>query len=151
NIVLGEVLQLRLIDQLRLKEGVTYSPFAGSIASMVFQHFGYLDAGMEAPPEKLDGFFADVAQIAADLRAKPPNADELARAKTPAIDGLEKEMATNEYWLTGLSGADADPRRLGALRSARAGLEGVTAGDVQKAAQTYLRDDTAWKLEIRPH
>ena len=31
-----------------------------------------------------------------------------------------------------------------------AGLERVSAADVMKAAQTYLRSDTAWKLEIRP-
>jgi zinc protease len=150
NAVLGEVLQLRLIDVLRQQQAVTYSPFAGSSASTVFPHWGYIDAEMEAPPDKLDGFFDDVAKVAAKLRAEPPDADELARAKTPAVQALEKAMATNEYWLTGLSGAETDPRRLAALRSAEADLERVTAADVQKAAQTYLRDETAWKLEIRP-
>jgi zinc protease len=150
NAVLGEVLQLRLIDVLRLEQAVTYSPFAGASASTVFPHWGYIDAEMEAPPDKLDGFFDDVAKVAAKLRAEPPEADELARAKTPAIQGLEKAMATNEYWLAGLSGAETDPRRLAALRTAEADLERVTAADVQKAAETYLRDETAWKLEIRP-
>jgi hypothetical protein len=36
------------------------------------------------------------------------------------------------------------------LRSAEAGLERVSAADIEKAAQTYLRDGAAWKLEIRP-
>ena len=88
--------------------------------------------------------------IAADLRDKPVTADELERAKKPAIEALEKATATNEYWLDGLAGAQADPRRLDALRSAEPNLESVSADDVQKAAQTYLRDDTAWKLEIKP-
>jgi zinc protease len=148
--ILGRVLQLRLTDTLRLKEGVTYSPAAGAVSSSVFPHYGYIDAEMEAPPPKLDGFFSDVAQIASDLRANPPTADELERAKKPAIEALEKATASNEYWLEGLSGAQADPRRLDALRSAEASLERVSAEDVQKAAKTYLRDDTAWKLEIKP-
>ena len=59
-------------------------------------------------------------------------------------------MATNEYWVAGLSGAQTDARRLDALRSAESGLERVTAEDVQKAAQTYLVDDKAWKFEVRP-
>ena len=150
NGVLGRVLQLRLTETLRLKEGVTYSPNAGAVSSSVFPRYGYIDAEMEAPPPKLDGFFVDVAEIAADLRDKPVTADELERAKKPAIEALEKAAATNEYWLDGLAGAQADPRRLDALRSAEASLERVSADDVQKAAKTWLRDDTAWKLEVKP-
>jgi zinc protease len=148
--VLGRVMQLRLTDVLRMKQGVTYSPAAGAATSLVFPHYGYLSAQMEAPPAKLDGFFTDVSAIAADLRAKPVTPDEMERAKKPLIEGLEKAMATNQYWLNSLSGAQADPRRLDVLRSAVAGLERVSAADLQKAAQTYLRDDTAWKLEIKP-
>ena len=80
----------------------------------MFPHYGYIDAEMEAPPDKLDGFFVDVAQIAADLRTTPVTDDELERAKKPAIEALEKATATNEYWLDGLAGAQADPRRLDA-------------------------------------
>ena len=150
NAILVRVMQLRLIDTLRLKEGVTYSPGAGAVSSQVFPRYGYIDAYMEAPPPKLDGFFVDVAQIASDLRTTPPSADELERAKKPAIEALAKATATNEYWLEGLAGAAADPRRLDILRSAEAGLERVSADDVRKAAATWLRDDTAWKLEIKP-
>jgi len=150
NSMLSRVLQLRLIDVLRMEQGVTYSPTAGQEASTFYPHWGYLSAQMEAPPDKLDGFFVDIAKIAADLRANPVSDDELERAKKPAIDALEKAQATNQYWLDRLSGAQADPRLLDAIRSAEAGLERVTAADIQHAAQTWLRDDTAWKLEIRP-
>jgi zinc protease len=143
-------MQLRLTDELRLREGVTYSPAAGAVASTVFPHYGYIEAEMEAPPPKLDGFFTDVAKIAADLRTTPVTDDELERAKKPAIEALEKAIATNEYWLNGLAGAQSDPRRLAILRSAQAGLERVSAADVETAAQTWLVDDKAWKLEIRP-
>jgi len=150
NNVLGRVLQLRLTDVLRLREGVTYSPAAGAVASTVFPHYGYIEAEMEAPPPKLDGFFTDVAKIAADLRTTPVSDDELERAKKPAIEALEKAIATNEYWLNGLAGAQTDARRLAILRSAQAGLERVSAADVEKAAQTYLLDEKAWRLEIKP-
>src|SRR6185312_13085517 len=87
--VLGRVLQLRMTQVLRLGEGVTYSPSAGATASTVFPHYGYISAEMEAPPAKLDGFFTDLDKIAADLRATPVSADELERAKKPAIEALE--------------------------------------------------------------
>ena len=150
NTILGEVMELRLLDVLRLKEGVTYSPTASSNASRVWPGLGFLDAYVEEPPDKLPLFFSDVQAIAADLRANPVKPDELERAKKPRIDALEKAMATNEYWRDGLAGAQSDPRRLDALRSAGAAYDRVDAAAIEKAAQTWLRDDKAWKLVVKP-
>jgi zinc protease len=58
--------------------------------------------------------------------------------------------SSNEFWLNSLAGAQADPRKLDAIRSAVAGLQRVTPAQIQAAAQAYLRDDKAWKLEITP-
>jgi zinc protease len=148
--VLGSVFQLRLTEQLRKVEGLTYSPSAGAQASDVFPHFGYLSARVEIPPGKLDGFFKDVAAIAASLRDVPIDADEMNRAKGPAIESLEKRRQTNEYWLNALAGAQTDPRRLSAIRTSEAQLQHVSPEDVRKAAQLYLVDAKAWKLMIRP-
>ncbi len=148
--ILGDVLQLRLTDALRIKLGATYSPSVSASSSSIYPRYGFIAASMETPPATLDAFFTETARIAADLRAKPVTDDELKRAKAPAIDSVEKRMQTNEYWLNGLAGAQTDGRRLDALRSAVPALERVSAADVQKAAQTYLRDDKAWKLEVKP-
>jgi len=147
---LAAVLQLRLTEQLRKAESVTYSPSAGAVASNVFDHYGYLVARVELPPAKLDGFFADVTQITADLRAKPVTPDELERAKLPAFDDLDKRRHTNVYWLNALAGAQADPRKLAAIRTSEPQVQRVTAEDIQKAAQAYFKDDRAWKLEVKP-
>lgn len=148
--LLGDVLQLRVTDQLRRAEGATYSPSAGSLVSDTFAHYGYVSTRVEIPPAKLDGFFKEVSAIAADLRAKPVSADELDRAKTPAVQSLLKRRETNEYWLNALSGAQMDPRKLAAIRSSEAQLSRVSAEDIQRAAQTYLKDSTAWKVEVKP-
>jgi zinc protease len=148
--VMAEVLELRLIAELRESQGATYSPGVSYNHSLVWPSWGYVSATVEIPPAKLPAFFSDVRKIAADLRAKPPTADEMDRAKKPRIDNIEKARETNGYWLSELSGAQADPRRLDALRALLPGTERVTAADVQKAAQKVLRDDTAWTLEIKP-
>ena len=105
---------------------------------------------MELPPDKVDGFFADVVKIAADLRDREITPDELERARKPRVEELEKLMATNEFWLSGLAGLQNDPRRLDALRSMEAGILRVTTADVRRAAQTYLKDETAWRLVVKP-
>ena len=148
--ILADVLQLRLTNQLRKTESVTYSPSASASASSVFPHYGYLDARVEIPPAKLDGFFSDVAAITADLRDKEIGPDELERAKKPALDDLERRRQTNEYWLGALAGTQTDPRRLNAIRTSVAQVERVSAADVHQMAQTYLLDGKAWKLEVKP-
>ena len=102
------------------------------------------------PPAKLDGFFRDVATIAADLRDKEISADELERAKKPAVDDLERRRETNEYWLNALAGVQTDPRRLNAIRTSVAQVERVSTADIRQMAQTYLVDAKAWKLEVKP-
>lgn len=148
--ILAQVMQLRLIDELREKQGATYSPNASATANVTFKNWGYLAVSLEVPPEKLDDVVASIRKIAADLRDKPVTADELERAKKPRIDQIEKARVTNEYWAGALSGAQEDPRLLDATRSVIAGLSRVTPADVQKAAQTYLGDDRSWLLLVKP-
>jgi len=148
--VLAQVMQLRLIDELREKQGATYSPSVSATANATFPGWGYLGLSVEVPPEKLDQVVASVRKIAADLRDKPVSADELERAKLPRIDQLEKARETNEYWLGALSGAQTDPRLLDATRSVIAGLQRVSAADVQKAARAFLSDDKSWTFEVKP-
>lgn len=148
--VLGEILELRLMQELRESQGATYSPSVVYNHSFVWPRWGYVSASVEIPPAKLPDFFADVRKIAADLRDKPVTDDELARAKKPRIDQIEKARETNGYWLSELSGAQADPRRLEATRAMIPGTERVSAADVQRAAQAVLKDDGMWMLEVRP-
>ena len=148
--ILAEVMELRMTDELREKQGATYSPSTNSDSSLVYPGYGFLSASVEMPPAKLAGFFADMDKIAADLRDHPISADELARAKTPRIDAVEKARQTNGYWINILSDAQTSPTRLDAARSVVASLSKVNAADIQRAAQTYLKPDKAWRLKVVP-
>jgi zinc protease len=147
--IMGEVMGIRLIEQVRQADGATYSPSVSYNHSLIWKDWGYISANVEVPPQKIDMFYATVAKIAADLRDKGPTADELQRAKAPRIDALEKARLTNQYWLSELSGAQADPRRLDFIRQLIPGTERVSAADVQRAAQTFLDDKKAWKLVVK--
>jgi zinc protease len=150
NDILGEVMDIRLIEQLRQAQGATYSPSVNYNHSLTWTGWGYLGASVEVPPAKLNGFFQDVDRIAADLRTKPVSADELDRAKKPRLERLEKSRVTNQYWLSELSGAQADPRRLEFIRHIIPGTEKVTAADVQHAANLVLNDAKAYRIEVQP-
>lgn len=148
--VLREIMELRLTDELREAQGATYSPNVNSQHSLVWDDWGFIAATVEVPPEKLEGFFADAQKIAADLRANEVSADELARAKTPRVESLQRARVTNGYWLGELSGAQEDPRRLDVIREIIPGTEQVTAADVKRAAEAWLKPDRAFKLVVVP-
>ncbi|MDB5445201.1 MAG: peptidase family [Phenylobacterium sp.] len=148
--VLGEVLRTRLTEQVREAEGATYSPSVSYSHSLVWTGWGYTAASVEVPPEKLQAFFDDVKKITADLRDHPVSDDELARAKQPRVQGIQRAQVTNQYWLAELAGAQSDPRRLDLVRQIVPGTAAVTAADVQQAAQMFLREDKAFHLVVRP-
>jgi zinc protease len=148
--VMREVLKLRLLDELREAQGATYSPNVGSQHSQAWSGWGYIAASVEVPPEKVQAFFDDAAKIAQDLRTKEIDADELARARTPRVEALQKAQVTNGYWLGELSGAQADPRRLDAIRETVPGAQRVTAADVRRSAEMWLKPETAFRLIVEP-
>jgi zinc protease len=146
--VLSDVLELRLIDELREKQGATYSPNTLLNAGLSYPGYGYIGAVIETPPDKLPGFYKAVEDIAADLRDKPITQDELDRAKKPRIEGLLQQRQTNGYWLSVLSQIQADPRRMAAPRTVVDDVRTVTAADVQAAARAYLKAGEGWRLEV---
>ncbi len=150
NDILGEVMDIRLIEELRQAQGATYSPSVNYQHSLIWTGWGYLGASVEVPPAKLDGFFRDVDKIAADLRARPVTADELDRARKPRLERLEKGRVTNQYWLSELSGAQTEPRKLEFIRHIIPGTEKITAADVQRAARLVFDDARAYRIEVQP-
>jgi zinc protease len=132
--LLAQVIELRLMDELREAQGVSYSPQANATSSLVFSGYGYIAAAVEVPPDKTQEFFDIARRVAAELAAKPVTADELARAKKPLLEGLLKARQSNEYWIEQLSGAEGDPRRIEAVRTVVPTVEAVTIEDLTKAA-----------------
>ncbi len=146
--ILSDVLQLRLNDEIREKQGLAYSPSAGSTASDTYPGYGFISVTAETPPAALPKLFETVDAIAADLRDNPISEDELNRARRPAVERIRRSMADNGYWLTQLSQAQSDPATLDQTRNQIATLEAVTAADLQALARQYLKSDSAWRATV---
>ncbi|MBV8594163.1 MAG: insulinase family protein, partial [Caulobacteraceae bacterium] len=146
----GEVMENRLIDEVRIAEGATYSPETQVDLSQTVPGFGYAFAMVEMPPAKIPGFFDQVTKIAADMRARDVTADELDRARNPRVATLRRAQLTNEYWLANLAGAQADPRRLALIRTTFPDYSAVTTADIRASAQSWLRDEREWRLMVAP-
>jgi zinc protease len=148
--VLVNVMQLRLIDTLRVAQGATYSPNATLEASEDYPGYGYIAARVEIPPSKIAGFYEQVDKIAADLKANGPTDDEMKRAVLPRIEALQKAMQTNEFWRDALEGAQTDPRKLEVVLNQIDQLQSITTEDVKKAAVKWLDPAKEWRFQVTP-
>lgn len=148
--VLSAILRLRLTDELREGQAVTYSPSVGANLSWAFPGYGYLAATIIAEPGRMTSFFADTLKIARSLGEAPATEDEMTRALDPIIQGLENERQFNGYWSGALARAQVDPRRIEAARGAITGLRRVTPADIQRVAKKYLSDERAYRIVVLP-
>lgn len=146
--LLTAVVRLRVLEEIRERLAIAYSPNASSTASDLFPGYGYLSIAGETAPEKLGDFYQAAEAIAASLRDAPPSEDELNRARLPMIESIRRARAGNEFWLNGLDRVATDPSEVEQINSQISDLEAVTTADIQALAQRYLRPDTAWKVQV---
>ncbi len=148
--LLAEIFSQRLLDELRTREGITYTPGASTYASLNTPDYGFIYALAQIPPDKISTFYAVVDHVAGDLKSKPVATAELERARGPRIEDIQRQQQSNEYWLALLAGAQSDPRRLDVIRTTIPDLRQVTAEDVQRAAQNWLVDSKAYMVVVVP-
>ena len=143
--LLAEVLKLRVLEEIRERQALAYSPGVGASASDVYQGYGSISVQAGTAADKLDAFYAAIETITASLRDAPPSEDELNRARLPVIEALRRSQAGNEYWLAQLAEVAENPAEIEQTLTHISDLEAVTPADIQALAQRYLRSDTAWR------
>jgi len=147
---LADVFQLRLIQKIREEQGASYSPASGHNPSRVFATYGTFFGRIEARPEMLAGFMRDAQAIAADLAARPIDADEMARAMRPRLETMQRQRNDNMWWLGELARIQTDPRVARSITSQMADYQSLTPADLQQTARRFLLPASAYKLVIMP-
>lgn len=142
--VAGALLRARLMDTVRVKLGITYSPQAGAGGSLDVPGAGRLFVNIETPPENFDVVRELLRAQLRELADQPVSADELERARQPRVESVLKEPESPSYWVSWLSRIQADPRMKKAMLAEVAGLQAVTAQGVQ----AYFRDHIAPRAPV---
>jgi zinc protease len=148
--VLAAIFNDRLFDRLRAEQGASYGPVVDSHWPTGFDTGGYLLVGSLLAPKDLDRFYGIARDIAADLVAKPVDADELARNAVPIREQVARASTGNVYWMFLLEGATRDPRVTAAALSIQDDISAITSADVQRLARQYLTPARQWSLAILP-
>jgi zinc protease len=148
--LLSAILRLRVIEEIREKRSLAYSPSVMSTNSDAFPGYGYVAVTAETDPEKVSTFYSVVDDIVRDLRENPVMADELNRARLPMVERARRQRTTNDYWSSQLSEIQTKPEHAEQILHGIEALEAITPEQLQALAAKYLRDDTAWRLEVLP-
>ena len=148
--ILSQVMNNRLFDRMREKLGASYAPQVNSNWPLDRETGGYISAQAQLTPDAVPAFFQAADEIAADLVANPPTADELARITEPLKQLISRAATGNGFWLFQLEGAATYPSRLNEVRSILNDYSQTTPEAMQALAQRYLAKDRSWRLEVIP-
>jgi zinc protease len=136
--VAAAIVETRLVDTVREKLGMTYSPQVSALSALELRGESYFTAMIETPPANFASFHTLLADQLRDLAVKPVGADELARAKQPLIEAQRKSQETNGYWLAKLTQMTREPRVRDEALSKIDRLSAVTAADVQALVARFI-------------
>ncbi|NOT10194.1 MAG: insulinase family protein [Gemmatimonadales bacterium] len=134
----GDILEIRLREELREELGGTYSANVSTSLSRVPKEEFTVFVGFGSAPERVDTLVRAVFAEIDSLVARGPRAADLAKYKETAIRSRETELRQNGWWLQLLTGArreNEDPATRFALEPELARL---TPEVIQAAARTYL-------------
>ncbi|WP_174280316.1 M16 family metallopeptidase, partial [Sphingomonas bacterium] len=148
--VLAQVFSDRLFERLRQAAGASYSPNVASSWPVGMAGGGRLVAIGQVAPEKVAFFFQTARAIAAELVAKPIEADELERLLGPMRQALIRASTSNQFWMRLMAGAAFDPRRAAATANLGTDFGSITPAQLQQVAAKYLRPDRDWTMEVLP-
>jgi zinc protease len=148
--VLAAIFRDRMIDQLRSQAGVSYSPNVASQWPLGMDAGGKMIALGLVPPDKTGFFFQLARGIAADLVAKPIDADELNRALAPIKQQLIRQSSGNMFWMRLVEGGAFDPARVAAVETLARDIALTSPAELQALAQKYLRPDRDWTMVVVP-
>lgn len=149
--LIRDVLQSRLLAELRQKLSATYSPGVSTRVDLWPETRYAVGINFTDQPTRTKELLtATFAQIT-DLRANGPTATELATAKEQEKRSHEGELRQNSYWLNTLTNYGIDPQQdPGVALGLDARIDQVSAADLQAAARQFLKADQYVQVVLYP-
>jgi zinc protease len=136
--LLADILTERLRVKVREELGDAYSPRAGSYASDVYPNYGYISSTITVDPSKAEKVGDVVVALADKLAHEAITADDLERAKKPALTSVRDAERKNAYWIQVLARAQERPELLERARTREADVTSITAEELSVLAKQYL-------------
>ena len=149
--LLSRVFSERLRKQIREALGASYSPYVYNDPSLVFKHYGVMQAVVSTSPDDFDLVAGQMKKIASSLCREGVAEKELALVKAPVMSHLKELRRDNGYWLNSvMSDSFRHPEKLDWAGHLIEGYQSITADELSAMARRYLKTDDSALILIRP-
>lgn len=138
---LGEVLTIKLIEELRENESGVYGVSArGSMSKVPNGSFSF-NIGFPCGPENAEKLTASALRELQKIIDNGPVAADVVKFKEGELLDYKKEVKENNYWLDALSSAYTEGKNAEDILKFEEKLNAITAKDIQAVAKKYLTKD----------
>jgi zinc protease len=149
--VLAKALEGRILERIRVQEGLSYTAQSANLPSIAFPGYGVLYALVDATPDKASELTREIRDTAARIAREGITQDELERARNPVVSALRKLLMDNNYLLSAIvSGSQEQPQRLMRATTSLAELQALTVPDLNEVARKYLQPGDALPVVVVP-
>ncbi len=135
---LGDILTIKLIENLREKESGVYGAGAsGGLGKIPYGSYSFRIAfpcGPENVEKLIDAALAEVQKIIKN----GPTAEDLKKIKETQLLSYKENMKQNRFWMRNLVSAATSQTDKTAFLEFKSKVEALTAEDIQRAAKKYL-------------
>lgn len=147
---LVEVMNIRLIDELREKMGLIYGGgINGSMTRIPYGHYS-LAVTLPTGPQNVDKVLAATFAEIERMRRDGPAAEDLDKVKRNWIQGYRKSLRENAYWLAHLQSALTEGTDPASILKFEQMVEALSPADVKAAAQRYLNTSNYVQVVLYP-
>lgn len=137
---LGEVLTIKLVEQLREEEGGVYGVGArGSLSKITFSDVDF-SISFPCGPENVEKLTAAALAEVEKIKKNGVTPEDLAKVKETYLVQHKEQIKTNNFWLTNLVNLYQEDRDDAYILGFEKAVAQLSAKDVQKAAQRFLDD-----------
>ncbi len=135
---LGEILSIKLIEQLREEESGVYGVGArGGLNKIPFGSYNFtisFPCGPENVTKLKDAALAEVQKIIDN----GPEEKDVNKVKEAQLLEYKESLKKNRYWLSSLKNADYNKSDRAKIVGLTKDIDAITAADIQKVAKKYL-------------
>lgn len=137
---LGEVLTIKLIEQLREEIGGVYGVGAnGSLRKYPYSNASF-SISFPCGPDNVDKLTEAALAEVEKLKQNGPTAEDLAKVKETYLQERKDKLQQNGFWLSMLQEKDEDDMDISRMLNFETRVNALTADDLKAVANKYLDD-----------
>jgi len=140
---LGEVLTIKLVEELRENESGVYGVSArGSMSKIPYASYGF-NISFPCGPENVEKLTASALTELDKIVKNGPEEKDVNKYKEAEALEYKKKIKENRYWLTNFTRSFMNGSNPEEILTASEKVKEVTAKEIQEVAKKYLTKDKA--------